>query len=56
MTGGEPDVAGGRDAEPDTNLFASQEAPASPLFVLSMTLLLVGLGLFLLRWTARRLG
>jgi hypothetical protein len=56
VTAGEPDVAGGRDAEPETNLFASQEAPASPLFVLSMTLLLVGLGLFLLRWTARRLG
>jgi hypothetical protein len=56
VTAGEPDVAGERDAEPRADLFASQEAPASPIFVLSMTLLLVGLGLFLLRWTARRLG
>jgi hypothetical protein len=49
------------DADPETAAEGDSRAavatrPASPLVVLSGSFLIVGLGLFALRWTARRLG
>ncbi len=55
LAGGEadPDEAAGPGTDAATRVGAR---PASPLVVLSGTFLIVGLGLFALRWTARRLG
>jgi hypothetical protein len=54
-TAGEPDVVTEGERSRDTGLFTTDEPVVSPLFVLSAALLVCGLGLFLLRWTARRL-
>jgi anti-sigma factor RsiW len=54
-TAGEPEDRGAFDAY--LNSFADGgSAGPSPMVVVAATLLLVGLGLFGLRWTARRLG
>ena len=60
--GGSGSLAGG-DSDPDDGATpGTNEAarvgtrPASPLVVLSGSFLIVGLGLFALRWSARRLG
>jgi anti-sigma factor RsiW len=52
VPGQSPSVLG---AAPDTSLAAESTAP-SMLVVLSAAFLIAGLGLFLIRWTARRLG
>ncbi len=49
--------APGRARDTTNDLLYSQEVGGiSPLIVLSLAFLLAGLGLFLLRWTARRVG
>ena len=51
--------APGRAREPGTTsdlLLAQEVGGVSPLVVLSIAFLIAGLGLFLMRWTARRFG
>ena len=60
FAGGNPEElgsAGGRDIAGDGSLFSLRDDASglSAVFVLAGTLLIVGLGLFALRWSARRL-
>ncbi len=60
FAGGNPDElgsAGGRDIAGDGSLLALRDDASglSAVFVLAGTLLIAGLGLFALRWSARRL-
>ena len=52
--GGAPGKAAG---QPPSDLLLAQEVGGvSPLIVLSIAFLIAGIGLFVLRWTARRFG
>ena len=55
--GGSSDLAGD-DAQVDaeSNLLSAQPPTVNALVVVSGSLLVIGLGLFALRWTARRFG
>jgi anti-sigma factor RsiW len=53
---GNPRSADGRELQEDGVAVARDPRAASPLAVLSGSFLILGLGLFGLRWTARRLG
>ena len=52
--GGAPGRA--RVENPSDLLLAQEVGGVSPLVVLSIAFLIAGLGLFVLRWTARRFG